>query len=64
MNFCYGEAEMERGWLRRILEQARADRETWPAWQRGAGIGEGGSETKIAEPEGREEDSAGHERAA
>jgi hypothetical protein len=26
---------MEKGWLKLILEQASADWETWPAWQRG-----------------------------
>ncbi len=25
----------ERGWLKTVLEDAVADRETWPAWQRG-----------------------------
>jgi len=28
----------ESGWLKSVLEQANADRATWPEWQRGQGL--------------------------
>jgi hypothetical protein len=43
---------MEKGWLKPILEQASADRENWPAWQRGS------------ETEGRADQRQVHESAA
>jgi hypothetical protein len=56
---------MEKGWLKTILEQARADRETWPAWQRGSDINLSSNDTRASEQEapdgGNTED---HEAAA
>jgi hypothetical protein len=56
---------MEKGWLKPILEQASADRETWPAWQRGFEIEASSGQTQLAESVARrDEDSKDHEAAA
>jgi hypothetical protein len=44
---------MEKGWLKPILEQASADRDTWPAWQRGYEVQAG--QTQLTEPDGHDE---------
>jgi hypothetical protein len=40
---------MEKGWLKLILQQASADWETWPAWQRGFEGKACSDEAQIAE---------------
>lgn len=56
---------MEKGWLKPILEQASADRETWPAWQRGFEIEARSDQTQLAESTVHDtEDSQDHEAAA
>jgi hypothetical protein len=56
---------MEKGWLKTILEQARADRETWPAWQRGNEVSLESIDTKVSEQEASQSDDSGdHEAAA
>lgn len=66
MNTYYVEAGiMEKGWLKTILEQARADRETWPAWQRGSDLNLAGNESKDSEQQSSQgDDPADHEAAA
>ncbi len=56
---------MEKGWLKPILEQANADRATWPAWQRGFELETTGDQTQLAESDAvDDENSADHEAAA
>lgn len=56
---------MANGWLKPILEQASADRESWPAWERGLEIEASNDRTQLAESDARhEEDSGDHAAAA
>jgi hypothetical protein len=56
---------MEKGWLKPILEQASADRESWPAWQRGVEIeGRGDHEQPLESGANHEEEPEDHEAAA
>jgi hypothetical protein len=56
---------MEKGWLKPMLEQASADRESWPAWQRGFDKEASRDQTQAAEPDApREGDPESHEAAA
>jgi hypothetical protein len=56
--------KVENGWLKPILEQAVADRETWPAWQRGLEIEASDSQTQVAESGTHDEEDAGDHAAA
>jgi hypothetical protein len=40
---------MEKGWLKPILEQASADRNNWPAWQRGREFEESADHQQVDE---------------
>lgn len=56
---------MEKGWLKSILEQASADWETWPAWQRGIEIKAGSEGTERSESNAHDKkDSVDREAAA
>jgi hypothetical protein len=56
---------MENGWLKPVLEQASADRETWPAWQRGFEVEASGDQAQLAESDAHhEKDSEDHAAAA
>lgn len=56
---------MEKGWLKSILEQASADRDTWPAWQRGFEMEASTDQTQQAESDApHQKDSEAHEAAA
>lgn len=54
---------MEKGWLKLILEQATADRETWPAWQRGLEI-ESRHQDQLAESGTNCQEDSDHKAAA
>jgi len=41
----------EHGWLKSVLEHATADRDTWPAWQRGQEAGERGDGRETGQAE-------------
>jgi hypothetical protein len=56
--------EMVNGWLKPILEQASADRESWPAWERGLEMEASSDQTQLAESARHEEDSEDHAAAA
>jgi hypothetical protein len=54
---------MEKGWLKTIIDRALADRETWPAWQRGAEI-ETRNESIVLKSEDHQEETTGDRKAA
>jgi hypothetical protein len=55
---------MEEGWLKPILEQASADWETWPAWQRGLEIKVNSEKTELSESNAHNEVDSGDREAA
>lgn len=55
---------MEKGWLKPILEQASADWETWPAWQRGQEVEEREDQRETGQTETCHEESQHDGKAA
>lgn len=55
---------MEKGWLKPILEQASADRENWPTWQRGNEIEENSAQPTHESVTCPGQDPEGHKTAA